>query len=155
MFSLLPFLAAALCATESAPAEQQPEGSVVVRAGKLITCADEGTQVILEPVVVIAGGKIHAIHAGADVEGVAWENVTDYGDRWLAPGFIYLHSHVGGSTRDINDTVYQVNSELRVAPVVIPNNDQHERPLAAGVTTILFIPGSGTNRCSIPFGTHT
>lgn len=116
-----------------------------MRAGKLITCADEGIQVVMDPVMVIAAGKIHAIHAGADVEDVEWENVTDYGDRWIAPGFVDLHSHVGGSTRDINDTVFQVNSELRVAPVVIPNNDQLERPLAAGVTTILFIPGSGSN----------
>lgn len=145
MFLSLPILFAALCATTSGPADLQPDGSVVVRAGKLITCADEGTQVVMDPVVVIADGKIHAIHAGADVADVEWENVVDYGDRWLAPGFIDLHSHVGGSTRDINDTVYQVNSELRVAPVVIPNNSTLERPLAAGVTTILFIPGSGSN----------
>ena len=56
-----------------------------------------------------------------------------------------LHSHVGGSRGDINDMVYQLNSELRVSPAVIPNNSALERPLAAGVTTILFTPGSGTN----------
>ena len=32
-----------------------------------------------------------------------------------------------------------------MTPAVIPNNSGLERPLAAGVTTILFIPGSGTN----------
>ena len=123
----------------------QPPGSTVVRAGKLITCADEGVQVVEDPVLVVADGKIVAIHAEKDVAGKEWLNVTDYGDAWLAPGFVDLHSHVGGSTRDINDTVFQVNSELRVSSVVSPNNAQLERPLAAGVTTILFIPGSGTN----------
>lgn len=41
--------------------------------------------------------------------------------------------------------VLQTNSGLRVAPTVIPANSALSCPIAAGVTTILYIPGSGTN----------
>lgn len=60
------------------------------------------------------------------------------------PGFIDLHSHIGGDF-GINDMVYQANPELRVSTAVVPENANLRRALAAGVTTILFIPGSGTN----------
>jgi imidazolonepropionase-like amidohydrolase len=60
------------------------------------------------------------------------------------PGLVDAHSHVGG-TGDINEMVYQTNPELRVLDVIRPNNDQLKTAVAGGVTTITFIPGSGTN----------
>ena len=41
--------------------------------------------------------------------------------------------------------VYQTNPELRVLDVIRPNNEQLKTAVAGGVTTITFIPGSGTN----------
>jgi imidazolonepropionase-like amidohydrolase len=41
--------------------------------------------------------------------------------------------------------VFQLNPGLRVSATVIPGNDNLDRPLASGITTILYIPGSGTN----------
>ena len=69
---------------------------------------------------------------------------SDLGSRWLAPGMIDLHTHVGGSG-DINDMVLQTNEGLRVSASVVPQNPRMEREVQAGVTTVLFIPGSGTN----------
>jgi imidazolonepropionase-like amidohydrolase len=66
------------------------------------------------------------------------------------PGMIDLHSHVGGAqrlhgfSRDINDMVYQSNPGLRVACTVIPGNVNLDAAVSGGVTTILYIPGSGT-----------
>lgn len=117
----------------------------VLRAAKALTCSWTTNEVIRDAALVIVDGRIAAIGPASEVEVPAGAEVIDYGDRWLIPGMIDLHSHVGGSRGDINDTVYQLNSELRVAPAVIPNNASLHRPLAAGVTTILFIPGSGSN----------
>jgi imidazolonepropionase-like amidohydrolase len=60
------------------------------------------------------------------------------------PGLVEAHCHVGGSG-DINEMVYQTNPELRVWDQVIPHNDQLKVGIAGGVTTVCFIPGSGTN----------
>jgi imidazolonepropionase-like amidohydrolase len=46
---------------------------------------------------------------------------------------------------DINEMVYQTNPELRVLDVIRPHNEQLKSAVAGGVTTITFIPGSGTN----------
>ena len=138
-------IAASTCALLwTAPPAVQGE-AVVLLAAKALTCEYEGPGFILDPVVVLRDGEIEAIGPAGSVEIPEGAEVIDYGDRWLAPGFVDLHSHVGGSRGDINDMVYQLNSELRVSPAVIPNNSDLEKPLAAGVTTILFIPGSGTN----------
>ncbi|MGD2016876.1 MAG: hypothetical protein PVJ89_02065, partial [Planctomycetota bacterium] len=138
-------LVASTCALlwTAAPAVQGE--AVVLRAAKALTCEYDGPGFILDPVVVLRDGVIEAIGPAGEVEVPEGAEVIDYGDRWLAPGLVDLHSHVGGSRRDINDMVLQLNSELRVTPAVIPNNESLEKPLAAGVTTILFIPGSGTN----------
>ncbi len=125
-------------------ADREPT-TYALLAGKALTCDYETNRAITDPVVLVRGKKIIAIGTRDEVAIPEDATVIDYGDRWLAPGFVDLHSHVGGSTRDINDMVFQLNSELRVTPAVQPNNSQLERPLAAGVTTILFIPGSGTN----------
>src|SRR5205823_12278551 len=60
------------------------------------------------------------------------------------PGLVDVHSHVGGAG-DINEMVYQTNPELRVLDVIKPHNERLKVALAGGVTTIPFIPGSGTN----------
>ncbi len=57
---------------------------------------------------------------------------------------IDLHTHIGG-TFDINDMVYLVNPGLRVSTSVVPKNEALKLDLASGVTTVLFIPGSGVN----------
>ena len=59
------------------------------------------------------------------------------------PGMIDLHTHVAGS--GYNDMVFQINSGLRVSANVRPMNPLLRRELEAGVTCVLFIPGSGTN----------
>ena len=123
---------------------------LALHAAKALTCANEKAgsevpEVIFDPVLVIEDGKITAIGKGGDVEIPEGAVEVDLGEAWLTPGMVDLHSHVGGSRGDINDMVIQTNPGLRVAPAVIPGNDFLHVPIAAGVTTILFIPGSGTN----------
>ncbi|MEM1452608.1 MAG: amidohydrolase family protein [Planctomycetota bacterium] len=148
MTLLAPLALSAVLATYAAPDPNGPAAAaevVAVRASKALTCSDGGPAMIVDPVVLVQDGRIAAIGPASEVDVPEGAEVIDYGEAWLAPGFVDLHSHVGGSRGDINDMVYQLNSELRVAPAVIPNNPGLHKPLAAGVTTILFIPGSGTN----------
>jgi hypothetical protein len=71
--------------------------------------------------------------------------IVDHGDAWLCPGFVDLHHHVSGGGGDINDMTLPLNAELRTLDVVKPSEDMIRRTAAGGVTTTLFIPGSGTN----------
>ena len=106
--------------------------------------AREGDQVIDNAVVLVRDGKIEALGPAASTEIPVGYEVRDLGEQWLMPGMIDLHSHVGGGF-GINDTVYPTNPELRVHCSVIPNNHFLRRAVAGGVTTVLYIPGSGSN----------
>ena len=70
--------------------------------------------------------------------------MVDHGDHWLSPGFVDLHHHVSSGGGDINDMTMPLNAELRTFDLVKPSADAIKRTLAGGVTTTLFIPGSGT-----------
>jgi dihydroorotase-like cyclic amidohydrolase len=95
----------------------------------------------------VKDGRIQAIGSRAETAIPAGYEVVDLKDRWICPGFVDLHSHVAG-TFDINDSVYLCNPGLRVSCSVIPANDRFKLAVAAGVTSVLFIPGSGVNMSS-------
>ena len=109
--------------------------------GKIITCAGEP---IVNGTILISNGKIEAIGPRDKIKVPAGYTEIDMGDKFAMPGLVDVHSHVGGSG-DINEMVYQTNPELRVLDVIRPNNEQLKVAVAGGVTTINFIPGSGTN----------
>ena len=118
---------------------------VALRATKILTAAEQGPRVLDHGIVVIGPDcRIAAVGVESEVELPQGVELIDLGELWLAPGMVDLHSHIAG-TRDINDAVYQVNSGLRVSPAVVPRAGALRRAVAAGVTTILFIPGSATN----------
>jgi imidazolonepropionase-like amidohydrolase len=118
------------------------EGLALLAAKALVAELD-GRQVVDQALVLVVEGKIEAVAARSELEIPAGYVVRDLGLHWIMPGLVDLHTHVSGS--GINDTVYQINSGLRVAPTTVPGNPRLERALAAGVTTVLYIPGSGSN----------
>jgi imidazolonepropionase-like amidohydrolase len=95
-------------------------------------------------VVLVKDGLIESVGVQGELEIPAGYAVHDGGPLWIMPGMIDLHSHVGG-LRGYNDMVFQVNPGLRVSATVAAGNARLSRPIAAGITTILYIPGSGTN----------
>jgi hypothetical protein len=111
---------------------------------KILTVEWEGRQVVDHGVLLVKDGKIEAVGEQGQLAIPSGYEVVDVGAHWLMPGMIDLHCHVGG-TFDINDMVYLANPEMRAKTAVIPSNPSLEFGLAAGVTTVLFIPGSGTN----------
>ncbi|HLQ38246.1 MAG TPA: amidohydrolase family protein [Planctomycetota bacterium] len=98
-------------------------------------------------VLLVQDGKIAAVGERRQVPIPAGARLQDLGDAWLAPGFVDLHHHVSGGIGggDINDMVMPLNPELRTLDIVRPSELAIRRALSGGITTTLFIPGSGTN----------
>jgi imidazolonepropionase-like amidohydrolase len=136
--SIAAMVLAAACVNAAAAADKP---KLALHVAKAITCAGEP---IVNATILVADGKIQAIGPRAKIAVPAGYTEIDHGDKFAMPGLIDAHSHVGGSG-DINEMVYQTNPELRVLDVIRPNNDQLKTAVAGGVTTITFIPGSGTN----------
>ncbi len=108
---------------------------------------------ITNGVILVHKGKIRAIGPASEIEIPEGYEVVDFEDGWLLPGFIDLHCHIAGSGWDLNDMVHPTNPEFRTLDLVGLHHPQIKRALAGGVTSVLYIPGSGTN-CG-GFGTLT
>ena len=124
------------------PASAQ-ETAQVLYAQKALICGAEGDETINGAALVFRDGRIEAVGPRGEVEVPEGAVEHDLGDRWIMPGMVDLHSHIAGS--GLNDTVFQCNPGLRASANVIPHNDRMKLGMLAGVTTILFIPGSGSN----------
>lgn len=121
--------------------EKAKDTGVAVHVGKIFTCAGDP---IAGGTILIKDGKIEAIGRKKEIEIPEGYEVIDHSDQFAMPGLVEAHSHVGGSG-DLNEMVYQTNPELRNWDQIIPHNDQLKVAIAGGVTTICYIPGSGTN----------
>ncbi len=122
--------------------------SFALRAAKAIVVGVEGREVVEGAVVLVKDGRIERVGPAREVEVPEGWEIVDCGRSWLCPGFIDLHCHIAGKSfliNDINDMVYMTNPELRASAAVQPGNENLLRGVAGGVTSVLFIPGSGTN----------
>ncbi|MBK7877885.1 MAG: amidohydrolase family protein [Planctomycetes bacterium] len=138
-------LAAFLAAAPGGATPAGPSTRFALHASKALIASLDGPQALDDAIVVVKDGKIERVVAAREFAPEAGLDVLDVRPNWVAPGFVDLHSHVGGNGGDINDMVLQLNTGLRVSPTVVPENEELQRAAAAGVTTILYIPGSGTN----------
>lgn len=114
---------------------------LAIKVGKIITSAGDP---IINGTILVSGGKIEAIDKSDQVKIPEGYQIIDHSDMFAMPGLVEAHSHVGGSG-DLNEMVYQTNPELRNWDQIIPHNEQLKVAIAGGVTTICYIPGSGTN----------
>lgn len=131
------FCGSALVAAEESGAKPK----LAIHVGRIITCAGKP---IDNATVLVANGKIEALGPRGEIKVPDGYTVIDQSDKFAMPGLVDVHSHVGGAG-DINEMVYQTNPELRVLDVIRPHNERLKVAVAGGVTTINFIPGSGTN----------
>jgi imidazolonepropionase-like amidohydrolase len=124
-------------------------GRFVLRAAKILTCAEPGPGYVDDGVLVVADGRIAAIGTYGSFDLPADWPLLDLGQSWLMPGMIDLHCHVAGRSlfeiNDLNDGIFLTNPELRASAAVVPMVDTLELGLAGGVTSVLYIPGSATN----------
>ncbi len=96
--------------------------------------------------VRLAGGRIAAVGISLPAEGA---RLVDASDRWITPGIIDVHSHLGAypspgvpSTSDGNEATSPNTAQLWVEHSVWPQDPQFPLALAGGVTTLQILPGS-------------
>ncbi|MEZ6016712.1 MAG: amidohydrolase family protein [Planctomycetota bacterium] len=123
----------------------EPGGpTLYLAAAKVLTAEWRGPGFIDQGAVIVKDGRIVAVGRRAELAVPAGAVVEDMGDDWLMPGIVELHCHIAGAF-GLNDTVYLTNPGLRASSDVIAGNEALDVGMAAGVTTVLYIPGSGTN----------
>ncbi len=143
--------APASTATEREPGSAGSSRGLVILCRKALLMPLVGQQILDNAAVFVENGKIARVVPRADVDVVALREtheVMDRPDAWVSPGLIDLHSHVAGQSffqNDLNDMVYLTNPGIRARTSVVPMNSDFLNGSAAGVTTVLYIPGSGTN----------
>ena len=121
-------------------AEELIPGRMAIRAGRVIPVVGAP---IDDGVVLIRDGKIEAVGPASKISIPRGYELRHYPRGFVTPGWVELHAHVAGT--DLNDMVYPTNPELRNLDNIVPDNRQLRAARAGGVTTMLFIPGSGTN----------
>ena len=143
-FVVLGCLVVAWASSARALPQEQNDAPIAYRAAKVIANADLPTPVTFDPgLILVRGNRIEAVGHPREVQLPEGCEVVDLGDRWVVPGLVDLHCHVGGG--GINDMVNLTNPDLTIENNVEPENRNLKNALAGGVTTVLFIPGSGTN----------
>src|SRR3954471_15338296 len=145
--------ATAVAADQPAAQNQNPYGSTyraapsrttVIRNATILTAAGpaiEGGSVLLQD------GKVAAV--GPTVNAPADAVVIDATGKWVTPGIIDDHSHLGvypapgiESQQDGNEATSPNTAEVSSEHGIWPQDPQFELALAGGVTTMHILPGS-------------
>ncbi|MFD0559721.1 imidazolonepropionase-like amidohydrolase [Stackebrandtia endophytica] len=100
-------------------------------------------------VVIVRDGKIDAV-GGADTPIPAGASVQDLGGKWIVPGLIDAHVHLGTSEEgegwagnDTNELTDPVTSHVRALDAINPADIGFSDAIAAGVLAVNVNPGSG------------
>lgn len=109
-----------------------------------------GTGVELaDATVTFADGRILAVGPRASVPVPDGARVVDVAGRFVTPGLIDAHSHMGvypmpelTANADGNEATRPVTANVRAADSVWPQDPAFSHALASGITTVLVLPGS-------------
>ena len=147
-------IGAAAPGPRASDAETADRGFAVLATKILTASTDAERPAVVDNGVLLvdAVGTIVAVGERDRVDVPAGWPIVDVRPSWLAPSFIELHNHIafdgGGLVANataVNDTVYLTNPGLRASANIEPDNALQRRGVAGGVTTVLYIPGSGSN----------
>lgn len=100
---------------------------------------------ITDGAVVTRNGRIEAVGRATDVAVPDGYQVIDCGEAWIVPGLVEAHCHIASPSFDLNDTVHPTNPEFRTLDLITLDHEQIRVARAGGVSTVLYIPGSGSN----------
>jgi imidazolonepropionase-like amidohydrolase len=97
--------------------------------------------------VLIVDGRIRAV--GKNLEAPAGARLIDAQNRWVTPGLIDVHSHLGvypspamNGLSDGNEATSPVTANVWAEHSVHPQDPGFQRALEGGVTTLEILPGS-------------
>lgn len=123
-------------------AEHKP---LVIHNAKLLVGNGESLEDVS---IVVMAGKFSAIGADVPVPDDATE--LDAEGRWITPGLLDVHSHMGvypapqtANHADGNEMTSPVTAEVWAEHSVWPQDPYFEKAIAGGVTTFQVLPGSG------------
>ncbi len=122
----------------------RPSTTTVIRHVHIFTGAGP---LIRDGAILLRDGKVAAV--GPTVEAPADATVIDGGGKYVTPGIIDTHSHLGvyaapggPALSDGNEATAPVTAHVWAEHSVWPQDPQFPRNLAGGVTTLQVLPGS-------------
>ncbi|MEM7482174.1 MAG: amidohydrolase [Acidobacteriota bacterium] len=100
--------------------------------------------------LLLADGEVAAVAgAGETLEAPSGVRRVDAAGRWVTPGIIDVHSHLGvypspglNSTQDGNEVTNPVTAQVYAEHSVWTQDPGFPRALAGGVTSLTLLPGS-------------
>lgn len=124
----------------------QPFPSVTVMINNATVLTGTGEQ-LNHASVLMSNGKIVAV--GTDIKTPYGAQVIDGTGKWVTPGIIDVHSHLGvyasphqKSLSDGNEATRPVTADVWAEHSIWPQDPGFSRAIAGGVTTIQVLPGS-------------
>ncbi len=120
----------------AAPQAAQASSVVAIRNATLVTMSSRGT--INNGTIVLRDGKIAAI--GPNVQVPAGATVIDGTGKYVTPGLIDAHSHIGNDA--INEGATAVSSMTDMGQVLNPTAIAIQRNVAGGLTIANILHGS-------------
>jgi len=144
--SMLIFIPISTVHAEAYPSTYSPlpSGPTLITHATILTGTGERLE---DASLLMSGGKIEFVG-----EGEAPDNVTtiDANGRWVTPGLIDVHSHLGvyaspgvKAHSDGNEMTNPTTPNVWAEHSVWPQDPGFSRALAGGVTTLQTLPGSG------------
>jgi imidazolonepropionase-like amidohydrolase len=122
-----------------------PGTSVAIVNGRVVPAAGRPLE---RGTVLIADGVISAV--GPDVAVPPDVPTIDATGRWVLPGFVEAHGHVGIDEEaegwagdDTNEMTDPNGARLRALDAINPADEGFRDALAGGITTVVVKPGSG------------
>ncbi len=119
-------------------------GMLAITNGRVLTMAGQTHE---RGTVLIDGEKI--VDVGADLQVPSNADVIDATGKFVMPGFVESHSHVGiwGDSvgwegRDFNETSDPITPHMRAIDGINPRDPAFKDVLAAGITTLMTGAGS-------------
>jgi len=122
-----------------------PSGPVLIRGATVLTGTGQrfdNSDVLLE------GSRIAAV--GQNLEAPAGATIVDGHGKWVTPGLIDVHSHLGvyaspgvSAHEDGNEMVDPVTPNVWAEHALWPQDPGFAAALAGGVTAMQVLPGSG------------
>jgi imidazolonepropionase-like amidohydrolase len=120
--------------------------SIAITGGRVVPIEgdpiDDGT-------VLVADGKIAAV-SGPGFKVPPGADVVDAAGKWVLPGFIDAHAHLGvyeegegWAGTDSNELTGPVQAHVRVVDAINPADEGFRDAIAGGVLAVNINPGSG------------
>ncbi|MCL5032154.1 MAG: amidohydrolase [Thermotogae bacterium] len=99
--------------------------------------------------VLVKDSKIYKV--GESIKKDEDTEVIDLAGKYLFPGFIDAHSHIGLKEESVNDPVGSdvnemtdpITADVKAIDGFNPEDPAIDRALSGGVTTVMIVPGSG------------